>query len=542
MADLAQLENALRKADAAGNADDARALANAIRQQRQQPQKASFGNVQGGYGMEAVKPPVTIQGQQVDDIPAWEQFGMGVASAPASAIVGIGQMTGLMGDDRIRESTARIDAIRGKPAGFAGGVAGEIGMMAIPASKIAKLPRAGQYAASAVAGGTFAGLQPVREGESRSNNMMLGGALGVAGQTGSEVLSRAGQRAAKAITPEVRALYQAAKARGIELTPAQLSDSKALKWLQSSLSRLPLGTQRHYKNQKAEINRQIAKEIGEDAPVVTPEVYAAAKQRHSAQFEALTDRNNLAVSKPLIDKLQAIENEAKIAGGEVLSSVRAAISDFYERATTANGQITVPGASYQAFDSAMGQLTKMGTPVSHFVGKVQGVVRSAMDDSITPADREAWKTLRREYGNRKTIRDLVAKGDGGEISPSALMARVNANNAGKEAMATGRRGGLGELARIGQRIKEPPSSGTAERMAPYLLGAGAVANAPVTGAGLLAGRATQEFIDSPLLRLLMLRDGRGKTAQGLAPFLRNGGLAAAPTVGQAKRNDPRKRP
>jgi hypothetical protein len=144
------------------------------------------------------------------------------------------------------------------------------------------------------------------------------------------------------------------------------------------------------------------------------------------------------------------------------------------------------------------------------MGKVQSAVRSAMDDSISPADRAAWRKLREEYGNRKTIRDLVAKDSGSDISPRALMGRVTANASGKERMATGTRGELGTLARIGQRMQEPPTSGTAERLMLMGTGAGAYANAPLTLGALLAGRTTRSVLDSsPLARLLMTRN-RGR--------------------------------
>lgn len=550
MATLQELENALRKADAAGNVDDARALANAIRQARARP---DFSNVQAGVRTTEStgnandsdfarlisgtrRPEPTIAGERAGDIPAWKQAAYGLVSPIASAITGVGQMTGLMDDKQVSESQARIDSIRGTLPGGVAGVVGDVGSMALPLSKVGQLPKMGQYAASALAGSTFAGLQPVREGESRQENMAIGGGLGVLGQGTSDVLIKAGKRAASAISPQVRELYEAAKARGITLTPAQLSDSKALKFLQSQLSRLPIiGGSGKLAQQRAVWNQELAKTIGEEAPVVTPEVFSRAKLRHSSQFEALTDRNALKVDDRLLKKLADIEQQAQVAGGQTLSDVRAAIDDFYQRAVTGKDGIQVPGAAYQAFDSQLGQITKLGTPSSHFVGRVRSAVRGAMDDSISPADREAWKKLRQEYGNRKTIRDLVGKGDGGEISPAALMGRVTANNAGKESMATGSRGSLGELARIGQRLKEPPSSGTAERLMSVAAGAGAVTNLPLTLGALLAGGATKKALDSSLLARLLMREGRGRELQAVAPYVR----AAAPVapVASKKRSD-----
>lgn len=523
MATLEQIEKALRAADAAGNVEDARMLAQAYAEMRgQQGPKADFSGVQGSASTKATAPPVTIGGQSTEQMPGWKRAAFGVASAVANPIIGVGQMTGLMDDNTAQESVARVQAIRGTPEGFAGGLGGDVALMAAPLSRVGALSKGGQYAASAGAGAGFAGLQPVMEGEDRGTNVLLGGALGAAGQKGANALNALGQRAAQAITPEMRALYEAAKARGIQLTPSQISDSKGLKFLQSQLSRLPLAGAGRGAEQRAAFNRQIAKEIGEDADAVTPEVYARAKARHSAQFEDLTQRNNLKVDQGLMRKLADIEAEARLVGGDALSGVRAAIEDLMGRSQTSAAGAIIPGRSYQAFDSQLGGITKLGTPASHFVGKVRSAVRSAMDDSISPADKEAWQQLRREYGNRKTIRDLVAKGDGGELSPAQLMGRVTANNYGKESMASGTRGGLGELARIGQRLKEPPTSGTAERMASMATGAGAVVNLPLTLGALLGGRAAQRGVDSGILARFLMRRGRGQGAQFLSPYVRGG--------------------
>lgn len=62
MATLEQLENGLRKAHAAGNADHARAFAAEIRRMREAP--ADFGNVQGGSQTTETPPPPRTMGQE----------------------------------------------------------------------------------------------------------------------------------------------------------------------------------------------------------------------------------------------------------------------------------------------------------------------------------------------------------------------------------------------------------------------------------------------------------------------------------------------
>lgn len=418
-----------------------------------------------------------------------------------------------------------------------GNVAGDAVVAAAPMGRIkAGLPLLQRLGASGLAGAVVGGAQPIVEGESRGENAAYGGALGVLGQAGGDIVMASGKRAATAIAPHVRALYEAAKARGITLTPAQLSDSKFLRFMQSQLGILPgSGAAAHAAAQKAQFNRQVAGAIGEEADAVTPEVYARAKARQSKQFDELTSRNELRVDMPLLQRLEQISQEAKIAGGEVASTVQNVVDDFMGRATSGKQGVTVPGKAFQAFDSQLGKLAMSGTPTAHFVGLVKSTIRDAMDDSISAADKSAWSALRREYGNRKTIRDLVS--DTG-ISPTGLMARVRANGAGKEAMASGTRGDLGELARIGQLMKEPPSSGTAERT--LINSLWNPLQWPGLALGAAVGPTAGRTANSGALSQLLMREGRGQARQALAPVVRVAPLAALPAASQAA--EPKRKP
>ena len=92
----------------------------------------------------------------------------------------------------------------------------------------------------------------------------------------------------------MRELFNAAKARGINLSPAQLSESKAFKRVVAMSDRLSFGRAgRPVAEQSSQWNREVAKEIGADAPYVSPEVYAATKRQQSQQFTDLTGRNEL---------------------------------------------------------------------------------------------------------------------------------------------------------------------------------------------------------------------------------------------------------
>ncbi len=381
---------------------------------------------------------------------------------------------------------------------------------------------------NAAQGAAVGAIQPaVSEGE-RAGNTGLGAALPVAGSVVAKGLNKL---ATAAKVPEhVRAVYEAAKARGIELTPGQLSDSRFMKWTQSMLRSVPFtGAQGRYDQQVGAFNRQLAKTIGEDAPVINSQVYGQAKARQSAKFEELTSRNALKVDDKLLRNLSDIADSAKISP-KIAEEVDAAIDSLYARATTGPGGVVIPGEAYQAFDSELGQIIKAGGSHAHFIGNVQSAVRRAMDASISPEDAGAWKALRTEYGNRKKLTALVAGANDGPISPARVQAAVTSTKSGKESVASGGGGDLATLGRIGQRMKEPPSSGTAERLI-----AGGIFNPinwPYYGIGGTAGLTAGRLVDSKTLTKIIMRQNPGMTSEAAAKFI----ARAASPAGQVGNN------
>lgn len=443
-------------------------------------------------------------------------------------------------DAALRQREADFQArTRGNAGAKVGGLAGDTAAAValtrrIPMPATGVLPR---LVAGGAGGALYGASQPVLdEGDSRLRNTAIGAGLGLLGQATGDALLSSGKRASEAVSPHVRKLWEAAKARGIELTPAQLSDSKLVKFLQSQFGLLPgAGAQATADTQRAQFNRSVARSFGEEADAVTPEVYSRAKARQSAAFEELTARNNLRIDQRLINQLEEIGREADVVGGETAATVRNAIDNFIGRAQVGDGGVFVPGKAYQAFDSQVGKVAMRGTPTAHYVGQVKTAVRKAMDESISPADKDAWAALRREYGNRKTVRDVVTE-EG--IAPQSLMGRVRSNNAGKEAMASGTRGELGELANIGQRMKAPPSSGTAERsLVNNLLDPLQWPRLAITTP---LGASVGRVANSNLMANYVMRPGAGQLRQNLAPVVQGIPAALLPYM-PAAASTPRKK-
>lgn len=327
------------------------------------------------------------------------------------------------------------------------------------------------------------------------------------------------------ITPEALALAERAKELGIPVNVAQLGDSKFLRTLASTLEQVPFtGAAKKTAEQKEAYTRAVASTFGEDVGKVTPEVYAAAKSRLGQQFDTLAARNELNVDGALSKKMNDILTNAEAtAADDTIRAMKNVVGRVSEQAKTSGGRVPaqvselvdaggnrivkaaasetpavskVPGATYSSIDTELSNMIKSGGEKGLYAKRLQAALREAMDSSISEADQVAWKSTRDQYRNLKAVRNVVAREMGdGDIPPTQLMNALNSTEAGKEAMAMGSRGTLGELGQIGRRFVRDtvPNSGTAQRaVAMGALGGGGLAFGadPTTIGGLMIGGAT----------------------------------------------------
>lgn len=310
------------------------------------------------------------------------------------------------------------------------------------------------------------------------------------------------------VTPEALALAAKAEQMGIKVNAAQLGDSKFLKTLSSSLEQMPFtGAAQVSSKQRGDYTRAVSRTFGENTDKVTPAVYGAARTRLGQQFDDLSMRNTLNVDSKLMDDLDGILSSATQFGDDsTIKAVNSAYDRLIKQSNAAAdmtggkaGAKTVmemPGAAYSSLDKQLGNIIKGGGEKGTYIKEMQNVIRDAMDRSISPADQAAWTQARTQYKNLKAVRDIVARDAGdGNIPPAQLLNALNNTEAGKEAMAMGNRGTLGELGHIGKQfVKDSvPNSGTAQRaIAMGLIGGGGFAfgASPVEVAGMLAGGAT----------------------------------------------------
>lgn len=269
------------------------------------------------------------------------------------------------------------------------------------------------------------------------------------------------------VDPEVAALGDLARTKyGIPVNAAQMSESPAVRFGNSALSRLPFsGAGTDTAMQQSAFTRAVSKALGENTDRITPTVMQAAKSRLGSEFDAVANGTTIQADPQFIGDLRGTLHDARTVLPEAeLKPLYSQVRNVLD--TLDQNTRTISGSSYQA-------LTRKGTPldramqsadpnVAHYAGQIRDALDDAMQRSAPPDLADRLSTARGQYKAMKTIEDLVEKSPDGHVSPALLMGAVRKSYGN---MAYNGGGALGDLARIGQRfLKEPPSSGTAERL------------------------------------------------------------------------------
>jgi hypothetical protein len=222
MATLEQLEQALRAADAAGNVEDAQALAQEYARVRAASRQVAVESPQKSPAEDMSRLEQFRAGlgkSFVDSAQGFRQFATEMVAQPFSAV---GNIYGAMGSESAKQGLnapareaarlraeeverQKIDApLMRTGAGLAGNITGTatqfmlpgIAGRNVPGMQRAFLPRT--VGGNALQGSIIGMLEPVGTDDSRAQNMVVGGALGGAGAA-IPALAGAGLRTGKSI-------------------------------------------------------------------------------------------------------------------------------------------------------------------------------------------------------------------------------------------------------------------------------------------------------------------------------------------------------
>lgn len=306
-------------------------------------------------------------------------------------------------------------------------------------------------------------------------------------------------------------MVEALKGEGVtSLTAGQKTGNEGLRYMESAASASPMaggGAARIQGEGQQQFTEAVMRRAGA-GPDASPEVLSANQKRLGQTFEDLSARNSLKSDPQFATDLgQTLREYDKVLPAAQKQIVGNLANDIVDKITVGGGSMS--GVDYQAARSRLGRMAdnaRMNDP--DFAEALRGM-RDALDSgmarSISPADREAWQTARREYGAQKMIETAASRaGEAtaeGQITPPNLRNTVAAKNRGGYARGEG---DFAELARAGASVMTPlPNSGTAQRMNAFnilgiLNGATAGVVPAVTGRALMS-EPVQNYLSNQLI-------------------------------------------
>lgn len=457
-------------------------------------------------------------------------------AAAGNALIGQGNYADNVSQELARSAKFKEDQpVLGYGADVIGSLlgAGKLFKAMGSANPIMKSSALGAGMGGASAFGSAQGT-PEEVAQQTAKGVAAGGALGAAlPVVGGALMAQAGR-----IPEGVRDLALRAEELGIKISPSQLTDSKFVKFLESTLDRIPL-VYKPAEKQLEQFTQAVSRTFGENSPAITQDVMLSAKKRIGGMFDSVLEKTpQIKTDADFFTKLQNVETEAAQVLGENLAPIQRQIKTVMEKA--ADGVMDTK--AYRALTSKGSPLDRAASSsdpnVSYYARQLRDVLDDALERSA-PADvLETLRTARQQYKNMKTIEDLAEKADAsGLISPALLRERVRQSY---DNFAYTGAGDLGDLARIGQQfLKQPPSSGTAERMmiGGGLLGGGAalanpslmIPGAAATGGLIAGGNLARAAINSQMYRNALL--GRGGQTQ--KQMMITGNALGAPVIGRS---------
>jgi hypothetical protein len=290
-------------------------------------------------------------------------------------------------------------------------------------------------------------------------------------------------------SPEIAALAKKAEAMGIELRPDMLSNNRIAKMIGEALEQVPLSGSKAEQRQIA-FNSALTKIICGDSRSkrLTPDVFDRAMTSSGEKIGQISKETPITVTPELRHTFNdMVLNASKFETSDVAKIV----SNYVQELDGLSQGGVIPGEAFRKINSKIGRQIRSTNngDLKNALYDLQEEMHNALEANIKSPERLAeLQDARFRYAMGKIIEPLVAKAKGGDISPAALMGAVTSDSSKKTMMARGRGGEIGDLARIGQAfLKEPPSSGTGERLGAYsLLTGGAIAE-PHTAAAIVGG-------------------------------------------------------
>ena len=417
------------------------------------------------------------------------------------------------------------------PLAVGGGVLGLLGRGAT-ATGATGAGAALQQAATTVAptlgrraaiGAAEAGLQGAAEAAIKGEDIGAGAGTGMALGAGLPVALSAAGRVISPIRSQLTApqqdLAREATERGLQLTPAQATGSRAAQFFESQLRDLPGGGMSPRLQQQQQLQERALREAGVFAPDATPGNIAGGFGRIGQEFEQILTGRNVKFDKAFDDGISdAIREYGATLSRDVRGIFRAQVKEIFNQPRSLDG---LTANNIRSNLSTLERQYKDQPRLRAAIGSLREEVDNAISRSLPDQARSELKTARNQYKNLSRIDEIMSSA--GPQAESGQIPFVQLNNLIKQRQGSVSKGissaspEFQKLAQIGaQFFREPPSSGTAQRnyMTALLtggVGAGSFLAGGLPGLAAAVGTpfATNLVYNRPLMqRLLSQQAGR----------------------------------
>lgn len=474
MATMAELETALRNADAAGDADGARVLAGEITRMRQQPVARPGALERGVRGV--------MQGlQDAPDALKQIQSRMGAAIG----IPGASDAVKFWDADIKSKNDAYQRDVRGGQSDFDFGRLGGNMAFTAPLSAAAPASLGRAVLGGAISGGAAGGLQPVTQGEflpEKAKQVATGGIAGAVTAPLTYGLSRV-------INPQSSDEVKMLREAGVTPTPGQMLGGRA-KLAEEKAASIPIlgsaikagQTRANEQFNAAAVNRALAP-VNEVLPKGTTGYEAiqfAEKTLRSKYDDALSAIGPVRLDQQLSVDLRGVYGQlSTLPKDKADQFARIVQKEIGDRA--ASGTLT-PEAM-KAAESNIGKQAKAYLRNDDFdvrqlgeaLDSAQDALRAMVQRQAPPQAADALKAANTGWANFKRVQRAASYvgAEDGAFNPSQLHSAVKATDRSKDHAAFARGGALmQDLSSAGKKVlaNQIPNSGTTDR----LLGAAAL--------------------------------------------------------------------
>lgn len=322
------------------------------------------------------------------------------------------------------------------------------------------------------------------------------------------------------VSPDIAPLAARAADFGIPLRLDQVAPSRARNTLQKVSQEIPFsGANAFEETQRAAFNKALAKTIGQDSDKLDPTTIQRFLKDSGGKFDSVLKGRTIPVDDMFSTQLTKIAEDASLtATDDAAKAVYKNIGKL--RDDLLKGTVSGERLAAQRSELLKRQASAQG-PIKDSIGDIIDAIDDLAERNLPEDAIQTLAQARREYRNFKTIEPLLEKATDGSINPTQLLNRVASSKYIKASRNEVGQDDLIDLARIGKEFL--PAKGGSDTVQKAALAGGlsgvtgfsALANPIATGATLAGNRALQSLYNTsqPAIRAAIAK-GLRKAKKG----------------------------